>query len=242
MERRYLVAALAIIATFAVFSRGFRSLEQMSLLHAEHLSAVARAESAVARAESDARTAAQTLAKIRTHLRPAYPEEAQLLAEMNVPLPPMPPMPEIVTAPAPPVAPCARALALHEAERARREAKRMSAEMEREASRVSVDPISLRINMPEDFEQKMQQRTEAMAARLAAANVRLQKLTVNRMQMASVRIAESELPVIQVDTTDQTDGDVVTHVHCNVNSRWQQQTRQAVRDAVRQFQYGYASK
>ena len=32
MERRYLVAALAITATFAVFSRGFRTLEHVSLL------------------------------------------------------------------------------------------------------------------------------------------------------------------------------------------------------------------
>ena len=33
MERRYLVAALAIIATFAVFSRGLRTLERVSLLY-----------------------------------------------------------------------------------------------------------------------------------------------------------------------------------------------------------------
>jgi hypothetical protein len=35
MERRYLVAALAIIATFAVFSHGFRTLERVSLLYSQ---------------------------------------------------------------------------------------------------------------------------------------------------------------------------------------------------------------
>jgi len=39
MERRYLVAALVIIATFTGFSRGFQSLQHISFLHAEHLGA-----------------------------------------------------------------------------------------------------------------------------------------------------------------------------------------------------------
>ena len=79
MERRYLVAALAIIATFAGFSHGFRCLQHLSLLHAEHLDAMAKVK-------ADAGSAARAMAKIRTHLRPGYPEEAQLLAEMNVPI------------------------------------------------------------------------------------------------------------------------------------------------------------
>jgi hypothetical protein len=41
MERRYLVAALVIIATFTGFSRGFQSLQHISFLHAEHLGAMA---------------------------------------------------------------------------------------------------------------------------------------------------------------------------------------------------------
>ncbi len=41
MERRYLIATLAIIATFTVFSRGFRSLQHVSLLHAQQLGAIA---------------------------------------------------------------------------------------------------------------------------------------------------------------------------------------------------------
>jgi len=44
MERRYLVAALVIIATFTGFSRGFQSLQHISFLHAEHLGAMAKAK------------------------------------------------------------------------------------------------------------------------------------------------------------------------------------------------------
>ena len=40
MERRYLVATLAIIATFAGFSRGFQSLQQLSLRGTQHGQAV----------------------------------------------------------------------------------------------------------------------------------------------------------------------------------------------------------
>src|ERR1035437_633153 len=81
MERRYLVAALAIIATFAVFSRGFRTLERVSLSYGQHVGADAKAK-----CNADVSAASRFMGKVRTHLRPGYPEEAQLLAEMNLPI------------------------------------------------------------------------------------------------------------------------------------------------------------
>src|ERR1035438_5650479 len=81
MERRYLVAALAIIATFAVFSRGFRTLEHVSLSYGQHVGATAKSK-----CDGDVSAASRFMGKVRTHLRPGYPEEAQLLAEMNLPI------------------------------------------------------------------------------------------------------------------------------------------------------------
>ena len=80
MERRYLVAALAMILAFAATSHGFRALQQMSWVHVRHSGAMAHSMHAPS-------CAARALAKIHTHLRPRYPEEAQLLAEMTFPWP-----------------------------------------------------------------------------------------------------------------------------------------------------------
>ena len=66
MERRYLVAAVAIIATFTVLTGGFQSLQRISLLRAEHLGVVAKAKCGAA-------SAARAAEKIQTRLRPGYP-------------------------------------------------------------------------------------------------------------------------------------------------------------------------
>jgi hypothetical protein len=128
MERRYLVAALAIIATFAVFSHGFRTLEHVSLLYGHHAAA-----DLTAKCNSEASAASRFIGKVRTHLRPGYPEEAQLLAEMNLPIAmAQAKVAEEVARQNIAAAQCARATALREAQRARREAERA----QREAIRI----------------------------------------------------------------------------------------------------------
>ena len=129
MERRYLVAALAIIATFAVFSHGFRTLEHVSLLYGHH---------AAAKCNSDVSAASRFMGKVRTHLRPGYPEEAQLLAEMNLPIAKaQAKVAEEVARQNMAAARCARATALREAERARREAERAQREAIRMRERMT---------------------------------------------------------------------------------------------------------
>jgi len=114
MERRYLVAALAIIATFAVFSHGFRTLEHVSLLYGQH---------AAAKCNAEASAASRFMGKMR--LRPGYAEEAQLLAEMNLPIAmAQAKVAEEVARQNIAAAQCARATALREAQRARRQAER----------------------------------------------------------------------------------------------------------------------
>jgi hypothetical protein len=133
MERRYLVAALAIIATFAVFSRGFRTLEHVSLLYGHHA-----ATDLKAKCNSDASAASRFMGKVRSHLRPGYPEEAQMLAEMNLPIAmAQAKVAEEVARQNMAAARCARETAKREAERARREAERAQREATRMRQRMA---------------------------------------------------------------------------------------------------------
>ncbi len=166
MERGYLVAVLAIVATFTAFSHGFRSVEQWSLVHIRHFSG-----GGVARSECPAKQAARAMAKIRTHLRPRYAEEAQLLAEMNVPIPevnvvsiPIPEMPsdvfEDVAGRDAAAAQCARERAMRDAERTRREMVRMQREIQRATEAAQTQAMAIRIHVPENLDQQIQQRIQ----------------------------------------------------------------------------------
>ena len=77
MERRYLAATLALAATFAIFSREFRSghLAQFPTSRAELQADVACARQYVAE---------QMMAKLRPYLDHT-PEQAQIVAELNLP-------------------------------------------------------------------------------------------------------------------------------------------------------------
>ena len=133
MERRYLVAALAIIATFAVFSHGFRTLEHVSLLYGQHVGADLKAK-----CNADASAASRFMGKVRTHLRPGYPEEAQMLAEMNLPIAmAQAKVAEEMARQNMAAARCARETALREAQRARREAERAQREAMRMRERMA---------------------------------------------------------------------------------------------------------
>lgn len=239
MERRYLVAALAIIATFAGFSHGFRSLQQLSLLHAEHLGAMAKVK-------AHASSAPSAMAKIRTHLRPGYPEEAQLLAEMNVPIAAIEARAtERMAKQDIAAAQCARAMATREAERARRDAMRMRDKMLRSHPEATPTPISIEVNLPDEVNPRIELNTAALARRIMAQQVKLQ-IAANRLQAASVRIAAPDVPVIDTDDADQESSSEAIHAGCNHKTSWQRQTersaREAARDAMRQIEYSFNSK
>ena len=80
MERRYVVAALAIIATFAGFSRGFQSLQQLSLQHGQRGQVMSGAQCNMLSSIS------HWVAKFKGQQHRSDPEEAQMLAEMNLPI------------------------------------------------------------------------------------------------------------------------------------------------------------
>ena len=78
MERRYLAATLALAATFAIFSREFRSghLANFPTSRAELQADVACAKRYVAE---------QMMAKLQPYLDRGTPEQAQMVAELNLP-------------------------------------------------------------------------------------------------------------------------------------------------------------
>lgn len=78
MERRYLVATLALVATFAIFSQAFGSGRLAKLPRSR---AEAQADIACVR-----RTVAQRImAKLEPYVGSRAPEQAQMVAELNLP-------------------------------------------------------------------------------------------------------------------------------------------------------------
>ncbi len=230
MERRYLVAALAIIATFAVFSHGLRTLERVSLTYGQRAEAKLQAK---CNAEDSA--VSRFVGKVRTHLRPGYAEEAQMLAEMNLP---------IVRAQAKvaeqmarqnmAAAQCARATALREAERAQREATRMRERMAR--TNGSGMTIAWEANMAGDVNQRVQAKTAALAERIAAQTVRLQ-IAADQMREVSMQFSDSDAANADyADAGQDSDtyaSDGGSRNHCDAAQARAQQSAQAIRTRSR---------
>jgi hypothetical protein len=197
MERRYVVAALAIIAAFSVTSYGFRGLENLS--QARHPSARVSSNcgvnSVVVRTLANVRC--RVLAKIRTRLHRQSPEEAQLLAEMDLPAIGTEAGRAAQTARQDAAAAqCARAQALREADRARREAMSLQQEVTR-SLQANPGPPSFRINLPADLDQQIQAQMSRAASQLAAGNVKLQ-IAADQLRANAGRLRNLELPAIDV--------------------------------------------
>lgn len=217
MERRYLVAALAIVATFAVFSRGFHALQRLSYENSEDYRQVAAAR-------HWANSAAQTVAHVRSHFRHGYsPEEAQLVAEMNLPAMESS-IAEQMSRQDQAISRCARERALRQAEHARQQAMRMEHEYARAYPHVyafaTPDPAAFSISLPDDFQQRIAERVAESQTQIAAAQAKL---------------AEMEIPTVDVDT--QVSTTVLPKVKCKVKV-----SHQAMREAMHNFQYGFTSK
>ena len=188
MERGYLVASLALVVTFAGVSRGFRSLENSSLLSFRHsgIQASSRCPAETLRREAE---------RLRTHLRPHYAEEAQLLAEMDVPV-----VAEQMRAQQS-VAEHARARAEREAQRAQREMMQAQRDIENSTSNIRIEPLALELNLPADFNQRIQAQASAAAARITAKTVKLQA-AAERFRNAEIRMYRVD-PSTMVDQSSQ---------------------------------------
>jgi len=129
------------------------------------------------------------VAKVRSQLHPAYPEEAQLLAELNLPLAAaQAKMAEQAAKQSQAAAQCARETAKREAERAQRDATRMREQMAREANMAA--PVSIDLKGLDNLDLRMQTKAAALAERIAARNVRMQ-IAAAKLQAVSMRMQES---------------------------------------------------
>lgn len=206
MERRYLVAVLAIIATFAITSRGFRALQHVSLVRPAHAQTMDHPQ-------CPSSIAARALAKIHTHLRPRIPEEAALLAEMNVPLANMQStIAEQMSRQNEAITQCARERAMRDAERAYRDAMRLQQQMTHSVSYISIPSVPM-TGLSPDVEARIQAKTAAIAAKLAANNINLH-IDASQFGPSAMQIENMEVPV--VDVTDD-GGHVTTHVHVHTH-------------------------
>ncbi len=213
MERRYLVAALAIIATFAGLSRGFHALQQMSLNQSENYQAVAAAR-------CWANSASQTVAKVRAHFRHGYPpEQAQLVAEMNMPGMESTIAEQMARQDAA-VSRCARDRALQQAEHARRDAMRTQKDYARMYAFPTPDPAAFAVSLPADFDQRIERS-------LARNQMKL--------EIAQERLDNIEVPAMDVHTDVSTV--TIPDVKCKVKL-----SKHAMRDSMRSFQYGFTSR
>jgi hypothetical protein len=219
MERRYLVAALAIIATFAVFSRGFHALEAISFDHSQ------KNLKTMAAAKCWASSAALSIAKVRARLHRDYPpEQAQLVAEMNLPGMEST-IAEQMSRQEAAISRCAREKALQQAERARRDAMRAQEDYVR-AYAVPATPAPMAYAFSSDLQQRIEAKT---MARLAESQV--------KWQMATEKLSSIEIPTVDIET--HVAPVVVPNVQCKVKI-----SRHAARDAMHnyQYQYGFTSK
>jgi hypothetical protein len=220
MERRYLVAALAIIATFAITSRGFRALEHLAVVHAAHAQTLAAPQ-------CPSSMAARALAKIHTHLRPRIPEEAQLLAEMNAPLANMQStIAEQMTRQNQAIEQGAPERAMRDAERAYRDAMRLQEQLKPTAGysynySYSVPSVAISGLSP-DAQARIQEKAAAIAAKFAANSVKLQ-IGADRFDPSTIQVENMEVPV--VDVTDD-GGHITTHVrvHTHANCKTSRST------------------
>jgi hypothetical protein len=182
MERRYLVATLAIIATFAVFSRGFQSLQQLSLRRAQHGQAVTGSQ-----CDRVPSIVSHWIAKFKSELHPSYPEEAELMAEMNLPIAAAQAR---VAEQAVRQSQAAAEAALREAERARRDAARMQEQMARAQKNMVVAPVAIQLHGLDNLDVRVQAKAAALAERIAVRNVRMQ-VAAARLQAVSMQMQDS---------------------------------------------------
>lgn len=215
MERRYLVAAVAIVATFVGMTHGIHAVQRLSIKNSDNFEAIAAAR-------CWANSAVQHVAQVRSHFRHDYsPEQAQMVAEMNL-SGMQSSIAEQMARQDVAISRCAREKALREAEKARREAVRMQEETARAFAIATPDPEAYAVSVPADLSRHIQ--------------IQLAKNQM-KLEMAQEKLAEIEIPTVDVDT--QVSTAIIPNVKCKVKV-----SKQAIRDSMRslQYQYGFTSK
>jgi hypothetical protein len=218
MDRRYLVATLAIVATFASLNHGLRSGQ---------LAVLSGGFGALAGGQC---VASRMLAKIRERLQPGYPEEAQMLAELNVPMiRAQARMTEQAARRDSEVAKCAREEARQQAERARREVQIIREKMVRVKGSNAMMPIVSRNGMGIDMQVEISQATTRMAAQqsqLAMASEQLANMSDEIARQVDLQMANGELASLSGDS----------HQPCAFSHKTQIVVRNQIRNSMHVMQ------
>jgi len=184
MERRYLVAALAMIVTFAGLSHGFRSLQQFSQQRRQQGQSMSGPQCSALPS-----IVSRVLAKVKAGLHQSDPEEAQVLAEMNLPMAALQAKAaEEAAKQSQAAAEAARETAMREAERAHHEALRMREEIVRQNHMATM--VSIQVPDYAALNRRIQVQTAAMAQRVAAQSARIQ-IAAAKWQAVSVQMDNS---------------------------------------------------
>lgn len=190
MDRRYLVAALAIIATFTGLNHGFQTLQRIAFDRGDN-------SEAIAAARCWASSAAQSVAKLRAHFRHDYsPEQAQMVAEMNLRDMQMNIAERMAQQDA---SRCAHEKMMRQAERVRREALRKKQESTQALVLATPDASAFTISIPSVTQERI-----------------LKELAKSQMQLqtAQEKLASIEIPTADVDT--QVSTTVLPNLKCRV--------------------------
>jgi DNA-binding protein YbaB len=156
MERRYLVATIAMAATFAIFSHAFGS-GLLTKLHEPHQTLISEMQCA---AET---LRAELLDKVNRSLGSGSAEQAQLRVEFNLPAPAF-----AAVAPAPPAPP----------------ARPSAVAIKAPSAPAIACPARLvsEVRVSQDFDQQMQAKMIAMESRLQASAVQREVAAAVRAQ------------------------------------------------------------
>lgn len=219
MDRRYLAATLAIVATFAVMSRGLRSGQLVTL--------ACRGYSALM--EHFNENSSRAMGKIHVPLRPSHPEEAQMLAEMNLPLVrEQAKVAALVARQNVEAAKCAREQALRQAAQARREAQkaRLQAMRAQQGAAAFTRPIVVELGGMNGIEHAIHLQTQ----KLAAADVDFAAQQLTRLNDAAARLA-----VVQLQSADLASQAAAgaEGSGCTVSRTWSRQLQAQYRNAMR---------
>ena len=187
MERRYLILTLALVATFAGLGRGLRSLEHYSRQSGTHLGINAGAQ-----CPFQSPAIKNWTAKVRSRLHPANPEEAQMLAEMDLPFTAM--QARVAQQAAEQAARCARETAQGQAERAQRQAEhaqQQAMRIQQKLAHIPADPdfayTNFQFTMPTSPDESMEARAAVLSNKFATRVAKLQ-LAADNWQNAATRV------------------------------------------------------
>ena len=233
MDRKYLAATLAIVATFAVMSRGLRSGKVTTL--------ACRGYGALI--EHFHEKSSRVITRVRVPLRPSHPEEAQMLAEMNLPLVrERAKVAALVARQNVEAAKCDREQALRQAAQARREAQRAQQEAMRARHEAAVSfarPIVMELGGVGGIQHQIQVQTE----RLAAAKVDFTTEQLTRLNDAAARLATVQLQSADLASQAAASAEGSGCAMSRVWSRQlQAQYRNAMRNALHAIQNSVNSK